>query len=162
MRRLRCLAMNNCGCCQTLHLHIAYVISGTSEGQVLKRRDYSAQRVRCFCIHVRTFLNSTISTSYWLVSVPDWLCTAGSPHHANDVDGTIAHQQSTPSVNPSTQTHWRENGTRHMAAQQAEQNSSGMEEKRKNPVQPDIPRLWPVSKEMSEVVGSVTRPCRVL
>lgn len=56
----------------------------------------------------------------------------GSPHYfKSDVDGTMAHQQSTRSADPSTLTHkadWRENGTRHMAAQQAEQNSSGLEE----------------------------------
>lgn len=33
-------------CCQTFHLHVAHVISGTSEGQVLKSRDYSAECVR--------------------------------------------------------------------------------------------------------------------
>lgn len=44
MHRPRCLAMDNSRCCQTFPLHIVHVISGTSEGQVLK----SQNAFQCF------------------------------------------------------------------------------------------------------------------
>lgn len=101
-----------------------------------------------------------INTFYWLASVTHSLCNTGSPDRSNDADGPIA-QAVDPiglSVNADTQgrlerkrdaTHGCSTGRTVLAW-------------KKKKVQPDIPRLWPVSKEMSEVVGFGTRPCRFL